>query len=385
MTAAEIVDAAAREPVLVFGSLPPEGRDLDLLTRDPEPIAAALRREGFVSRGAHEWARFAHCSVEAVDLTTDWPHRDELLADVRPVDPFARLVRPSPAHSLLLLAQMLARQGRYPWKRVARMRAALAEDSDAAEAAQRLAPAWGVADELERVLAGEPVVPRPRPRRPRVIAVSGIDGSGKSTQARALCETLELLGYDAVVAWAPLGSSRLLRKLFLPVRDALGRVTGFQQPAAAADSALVPNPGSLLRERSPVANFAWSALVALTNGAFHARTVARESARGRVVIFDRYVLDSVVRLRFLYGDRPHRVQNAIVRRLSPRPRAAFFLDVAAESSRARKNDRWTLADLHTLVRLYREELPRDVTRLDGERPRDELCAEIAEAAWRRLG
>jgi thymidylate kinase len=141
----------------------------------------------------------------------------------------------------------------------------------------------------------------------------------------------------------------------------------------------------VLRERSGLAHFAWSTLIALTNGVFHARTVARASVNGRVVIFDRYVLDSRVRLRFLYGkDHGYRVQDAIVRLLSPRPRAAFFLDVSAEDSLARKDDRWSTADLERRVGLYRELDDGSVTRFDGRRPADELSAEIAAAVWQRL-
>jgi thymidylate kinase len=266
------------------------------------------------------------------------------------------------------------------------MRAALEEDGAAPAEARRLAPAWGVAEELETVLAGEPVERRPRPRRPRVVALSGIDGSGKSTQARALRETLERLGYEAVVEWAPLGSSPLLRTLFMPVRRALGRIRSLQPVEQEVDSGLRPNPGSQLRDRSPLANAVWSTMVAATNAAFHARTSAAHSLAGRIVVYDRYVLDSRVRMRFLYGrGRRHTLQNAIVGGLSPRPLAAFYLDVDAQSSRRRKDDRWTLSDLKTMVELYREELSGDVTRLDGERPREELCAEIAATVWRLLG
>ena len=66
-TPAEIVDAAAPARVLVFGSLPGSGRDLDLLVRDADlpPIEQALAREGFRNRG-DEWVRFRDCTADAV-------------------------------------------------------------------------------------------------------------------------------------------------------------------------------------------------------------------------------------------------------------------------------------------------------------------------------
>lgn len=384
MSSAELVDAAATQPVLVFGSLPPDARDLDLLVREPAEIEAVLRSAGYVKRGSYEWARFAGGETEPVDVSGDWPQLDELLEDALPLMGYQRLVRPSPTHQLLLLAHMLRGQGKYTTGRVARMRAALAEDPGAATTARSLAPRWGVAAELDRVLGGTPVDRRPRPRRPRIVAFSGIDGSGKSTQARALASSLGRLGYDVELAWAPLGSSKLLRAIFLPIRNALGHLRGLHAEARD-DSGLVPNAGSVLREKSPLAHGAWSTLIALTNGLFHARTIARASASGRVVIFDRYVLDSLVRLRFLYGrERSYRAQDAIVRLLSPAPLGSFFLDVDARESLTRKDDRWTERDLDTLVELYRTIDVAGITRLDGTRPPEELAAEIAQAVWLRL-
>ena len=112
----------------------------------------------------------------------------------------------------------------------------------------------------------------------------------------------------------------------------------------------------------------------------------RHLAAGRVVIFDRYVLDSFVRLRFLYGEeRRFRIQRALISLLSPRPLAAFQIDIDAETSLARKDDKWSAEELGTQVRLHREERTKlDVLVLDGRRPPEELAAEIAKEVWRRL-
>lgn len=378
MTGAQLVDAAATAPVLIFGSLPPEARDLDVLAADAAPIQAALAEAGYTRRGPYEWARFADGGVDAVDVSAEWPRLDELLAEAVPLEGFMHLTRPAPHHDLLLLAQMLQRTGRFPAKRIARMKAARA----GSERARELAPSWGVAEELERVLAGLPIEPRPRPRRPRIVGFSGIDGSGKSTQAKRLAATLEQLGYDVEIAWAPLGSSKLLHTIFGPVTTILGKLGRFQpQATPPLETGLEPNAGSVLRERSALAHRGWTTLIALTNGLFHARTAARAAAHGSVVIFDRYVLDSRVRLRFLYGDSGYRAQDAIIRLLSPRARRSFYLEVSAAESLARKDDRWSTADLERLVRLYRDLRDDSVTQLDGARPPDELAAEIARAVW----
>ena len=75
MSVVDTADSLASGPVLVFGSLPPEGRDLDLLVRPAEEraLAEGLGREGFV-RDGRLFARFRDCSAEVVELVpaADW-------------------------------------------------------------------------------------------------------------------------------------------------------------------------------------------------------------------------------------------------------------------------------------------------------------------------
>jgi hypothetical protein len=68
-SAANLVDTASPGRVLVFGSPPGPGRDLDLLIRTAEltPVAEALAAAGFRSRN-DEWVRFRESTAEAVDL-----------------------------------------------------------------------------------------------------------------------------------------------------------------------------------------------------------------------------------------------------------------------------------------------------------------------------
>ena len=69
------IEAHVRGPVLVFGSLPPEGRDLDLLVRETEEgaLTDGLARDGLQRRG-HRWAVFRNCSAYRVEVVaaSDW-------------------------------------------------------------------------------------------------------------------------------------------------------------------------------------------------------------------------------------------------------------------------------------------------------------------------
>ena len=381
---AHLVDDAASERVLVVGSLPPAGRDLDVLAwpDDRRAISARLAAEGFRPRGRN-WVRFARGSADVVDLAAAEAYgvpEDELrgaFAEGIPLDGMERLVRPAPHHALLILARL----GMTP-KRVSRLEQALTEDPRALAKAQDAAASWHA--DLRRLFSGPRVVRRPRRRHRAVIALSGIDGSGKSSQARAAEDALVRLGHPAEAVWMPItantavrGASSALRTTLRSLRRLPG-VGGLDRKAAAGGSFLA-TPGAA-RPAGPATRL-WVAYVALAN-AFTHRRLAR---RSDVVVFDRYVLDSIVRMRYLWGDR-FALATWLVRRVSPRPSIAFLLDVPAAKAHDRKPEQWTEAELARFRELYLEEAERlGVTVLDGTLPQEELSARIAEEAWQLLG
>jgi hypothetical protein len=90
---------------------------------------------------------------------------------------------------------------------------------------------------------------------------------------------------------------------------------------------------------------------------------------GEIVICDRYTLDASVLLRVLYGEqRRFRLQTAVLRLVSPRPRRAYLIDSPGPQAA-----------------LYREQCSVLGSRpLDGTRAREDLCAEVALDVWRAV-
>jgi len=256
VTAPELIDRALGSRTLVYGSLPPEGRDLDLLVRPAEKaqIEDLLLAAGFLRRG-ESWARFAQCTVELVDLTpaAAWQlpadELDALFDEAWPLDGFVNLARPAPHHLLLILARRTADEGgRLDGRRRVVIRGALDEDPDAWERAYNRAPAWSAERPLERLheLERQPVAnvdagdggrPLRRTSRGAVIAFSGLDGAGKSTQALALRDTLDRLGYDATIVWTRIIWDDALWRIALPIKAALERplrmLAGKRSPSRA--------------------------------------------------------------------------------------------------------------------------------------------------------
>lgn len=423
-----MVDALLPEPVLVFGSLPDRARDLDLLVRPAaeRALIAELPERGFLRRD-RRLVRFRACTAEVVDLfpVAGWdlpPEEVEsLFAEARPLDGLARLVRPAPEHALLILARRVSEgDGRLPDKLRARIESALAEDGQAWERARERAPAWHAVLALQYLehpyrrrlrvtasrraqaqaerLSARGIAPAraglrswraQAPRLPNgmLVTLSGLDGCGKSTQAEALLNTLERLGHDPVHEWTRVTTNPALRVIARPVKQALRWASGRSDlPPGPPIVPSADEPGTALRERSALLTQVWSTIVALTNGVAQARATRRHLLRGRIVVCDRYTLDSRVQLRMKYGEhRSFAFQTWLIRALSPRPARAWLLDVSPETAHRRKGEH-SVEDYARQARLYRQEHARlGVQRLDGERPREELCEHIARAVWERLG
>jgi thymidylate kinase len=425
-----LVDTAATDRVLLFGAPPPAGRDLDLLARPSSAaaIAARLRAAGFLGRG-ELWARFHECGASAVELVPaaawELPHAEleALYDEAEPVASLEHVVAPAPQHVLLIAARRFAHgRGALDEGRRARIEQALARDPAAWEPAERHAPAWGAATALgllrrayerqanagrrslaravaeQRRAAGRAAAAAwldgwrgaaPRPRRPAVVSLSGIDGAGKSFQARRLQAALDRLGIVAVVVWSPFGGGRTTDVIGEPIKAALrrlpfGPLAGHRN--GAAPRSLMSGPAAPQGRGAGILHVAWTSLVVLLDAASQRRAALRHAARGRVVIFDRQALDSLVHMRVVYGEtRSLRLQQALARAVAPRPRVAYLLEIRPETSLARKDDRWELEQLRTHARLYREHHARlGVRRLDGERPPEELCAQIASEVWTAL-
>jgi len=412
--------------VLVLGSFPPAGRDLEILVRPRElrAIAAHLTSEGLVRRGL-EWARFFDCSVYSVELIPAErlllpPDELVLLFDqARPIDSslnLEHLLRSAPHHLLLLQARRLVRDGALAPKRRPGIDRALAEDAQAWSLAAARAPQWGLRralDLLHDVYEGDVSVTRLRrwrafaelvtsagdaheraelffrsvkvklPRRNRIVAISGLDGAGKSFQAEALRETLERLVMPTVVEWMPLGHNPALQVLRLPKRLLRADESPTQAiHPAMLDGSVPDSRARRWRERSALFAHAWATIVVLANVAAHRRATFRYPWHGRVVIHDRYTCDSATQLHFWYGERrPYRFQKWLVKALSPKPLCSFFLDVSPEVALMRKGE-YTLIELHRQAQLYRNEYRRvGARRLDAELPAAKLCAEIAAEVW----
>ena len=405
------LDGRIDVPVLLAGRRVPGSADADLVVdaAGEQPVADALTALGFERRG-DVWARFGGCDAEVVTVTrlASWPagvpagEHARMLADASPVEGCRQLRWLSTPDELLVLAQRFARRPVTPAAQVRERlhRALVAEPWGWVVAAER-AQLWRAEAAVRVGREAYDGVRTPGARELRdlaaeagpalppvggVVALSGLDGSGKSTQSHALAATLMKLGHDTSVEWTRLSFDASLDVVAAPVKAVLAlrhrRARG-EAPDEGAGPPAAPAPRDL-RDRSPLVNHVWTGVVATANGSTQRRTTRTQLDEGRLVVRDRYVLDSVVQLHSVYGTRDDvSAQARIVERISPAPLAAFYLDLPPEEAYRRKPEEYTAAELAAHAALYRREAARlGVEVVDAARDRDVIAAELTRKVWR---
>ena len=414
---AQALDAALTGPVLVIGTPPPAGRDLDLLAQpdDYAAISTWLDEAGFV-RWGQTWARFDQPGVYGVELgsTDRWRTNrgdaSSLFVGAEPIPGFRHLSSPSPATVLLLAARgNVTRRGRITPKVRRRVAEALERDPGAWEVAEQRAGELGLVGSVRLLresfqtsgrmppsaraagLAGVLLHDgplgakakvflgaRPRRLRPAIISFSGLDGSGKSTQVSRLQSRFAQLGVTSEVQWAGFklgkrwhGTLPFLNRAKPGPPDRQPHDPVF--PAALAGTSL--------------GRHAWVFVVVGLNTAHLWRLVLRRRPGSDVLIFDRFSPDSMVKLdlhftRFRAIDI--RWQRKLFTLISPKPDLGFLVDVSSEVAYSRRQEQ-TPEELAHMCELYHEHVARfGLRRLDGTEDPDVLSDDIAVAAWRGL-
>ncbi len=213
--------------------------------------------------------------------------------------------------------------------------------------------------------------------KPLLLALSGMDGAGKSTAAEALVKRLQESGIPTELAWARIGGeSELLNRLAMPVKRILRRPGTVADPVAAGGPSIEktrdPREG---HGRRRFVSWVWIAIVAWANARSYRRAAARRR-RGVTLVCDRWATDALVDVQLRYGK--HRLAREILRRLPPRPDLAIVLEIDAVTAAARKpgdQAEWVLAEMERLYEL--EARAANLERLDAQLPPEEIQGRLA--------
>jgi len=174
----------------------------------------------------------------------------------------------------------------------------------------------------------------------RLICFTGVDGSGKTTQAMLLVNWLETKGSKTRYVWSR-GEARWRRLLI-----SLGRI--FVR-APIEDDAV--QEGELLYQqyqtrksqifKSSLVRWIWEKAVRVEHLVQIRLEITPLLKSGFVVVSDRYFWDSMVDLAVSFNSKNEKLiksQRKYFWRLIPKPDLTFFLDVPLDNALIRKDD-----------------------------------------------
>jgi thymidylate kinase len=201
-----------------------------------------------------------------------------------------------------------------------------------------------------------------------LIALSGVDGGGKSTQARALHDAFAAGHVRSRIVWMRIGDTPLLRLLH------------------AARARYAQSQGTITRRtfrRTGWRLVLW-AIVASADYAAWLQYVRWRLWCGDVVIADRYLCDFEVELGMRLRNEPHlaALLLRVLRSLAPTPKRAYLLqiDPALSRNRTTESDGGDL-DPAAMQRRYDALIHRYGLRAcDASRPLDDVATELVQDA-----
>jgi thymidylate kinase len=186
---------------------------------------------------------------------------------------------------------------------------------------------------------------RRRPGPGLLIALSGMDGAGKSSAAAVIEERLRAAGHGVKHEWQRLGEMDTLDRLPAPLKSS-------------------------------------ATIAALESARAHMLSTG-VTRSGTSVVADRWVTDSLVDLELRYGR--HAVAERVLTGLAPRADLDILLEIDAATSAQRKPGDWPVPVLERMEAAYaRVAALTGARRIDAVRPRDEVLAELAEMVDRAI-
>lgn len=200
--------------------------------------------------------------------------------------------------------------------------------------------------------------------RPPLICLTGVDGCGKSTQARILKERMIDAGWETESVWTggrPYISRPLVRlvkrRLRAPVQRADGRYEARTSGADASDEfgAYLSKSNKMFRKYW-ILRRGWTD-VSLIEHAIEANLAVQPHLRaGKAVICDRYIFKSIVNLAILLDIEltalPRLLRHPAVLSV-PTPSLYFLMDLPASVAAARKTDLPSIEYVARRVPVYR--------------------------------
>jgi thymidylate kinase len=172
-----------------------------------------------------------------------------------------------------------------------------------------------------------------------LICFTGIDGSGKTTQAKLLLDWLNSKDIKSIYIWSR-GEVLTIRRIFLFFgRRFLGTTESKIASDEKAHSEYQSRKSKLMG--NSLVRILWSAMTYVEHLIQINLDIRRKMRDGCVVVCDRYLWDSSVDMATLNNKDPQWLSggfNSLVWKFVPKPTITFFIDIPPEEAMKRKND-----------------------------------------------
>lgn len=190
--------------------------------------------------------------------------------------------------------------------------------------------------------------------RPLIIAVSGMDGAGKSTVIHHLHATCKDLELKHEVQWFRAGNSDFMQGLNKSLRMVLGGLLKRATNDTQREHSTGPSPERVISNTVVATLWYQAAMFELLLRTLFALSWAR--LRRRVVICDRYLGDSLVDLAIRCGRTGtfDVLESSVLARSFPQPDLSLVLLADAASAHSRKEQEFTLEQMQVREVLYKK-------------------------------
>lgn len=205
------------------------------------------------------------------------------------------------------------------------------------------------------------------------VAVSGVDGAGKSSVIGQLTAEMERAGVPVTRIWARPGFDLgVLGRVGSSIKSALGHQ---KEPGTR----VIGSGDALPSSRTGRVAQLWKALIIAK---YLSRVRRRHATADGIALFDRHGIDAAVTLSVLYGADPQRWHRRF-QKLLPTPAVHVYLEIDAGVAAARKtDDPMGPSAISAQLDLYNQLLERSegISCIDGSAPVNDTVSAI----WRAL-
>jgi thymidylate kinase len=187
-----------------------------------------------------------------------------------------------------------------------------------------------------------------------LICFTGIDGSGKTTQAKLLLDWLKSNNIKSIYVWSR-GEVLIIRRLFLFFGRSLLGTTDREIASDEKAHREYQSRKSKLMENSLV-RILWSVMTYVEHLIQINLEIRPKLRDGCAVVCDRYLWDSSIDMATLNNKDPEWLSggyNRLVWKFVPKPTITFFIDIPTEEAMKRKNDIPSVGYVRQRAELYR--------------------------------